>query len=56
MLLSPADLWRSKWLVVLGGGRDDAAVAIENESARAASADVNSEYVDEASSTGNAAC
>ena len=55
MLLGPSDLRRGKWLMVLGGGRDDAAAAIENEGACAASADVNSEYMDRASSAGSTA-
>jgi hypothetical protein len=51
MLLGPADLRRSEGLVVFGGGRDDAAVAVNDDGARSSGTNVNPEYVDRASST-----
>ncbi len=51
MLLGPADLRRSKGLMLLRGGSDDPAVAIDNDGARSSGANVNPEYVDRASST-----
>jgi hypothetical protein len=41
MLLGPADLRRGEGLVIRGGGRDNATVAIDYDGARAASANVN---------------
>jgi hypothetical protein len=43
MLLGPADLRRGEGLVVRGGGRNNAAVAINYDGARAAGANVNPE-------------
>jgi outer membrane usher protein FimD/PapC len=43
MLLGPADLRRGEGLVVRGCGRDNAAVTIDHDGARAASANVNAE-------------
>jgi hypothetical protein len=42
-LLGPADLRRSEGLVVFGGGRDDAAAAIEDDGAGSSGANVYSE-------------
>jgi hypothetical protein len=46
LLFSPANLWRSKRLMIFRGGRDEAAALIDYNSACSASADVNPEYVD----------
>jgi len=46
LLLGPANLWGSKGLVIFGGGRDKAAALIDYDSARAASPNVNPQYVD----------
>ncbi len=51
MLLGPADLRRSKALMLFRGGGDDPAVAIDDDGARSSGANVNPEYVDRASST-----
>jgi hypothetical protein len=50
VLLGPADLWRSKGLVLFRSGGDDAAMAIDDDGTRSASTNVNAEYVDRASS------
>ena len=55
VLLGPADLGRSKRLMLFRGGRDDAATVIDDEGARSSGTNVNSEYVDGASSTAGAA-
>jgi hypothetical protein len=51
LLLCPADPRRSKWLVFFGGGRNDAAMAIDDDGARSPGANVDPEYVNGASST-----
>jgi hypothetical protein len=45
-LLSPANLWGDKRLVIFRGGRNKAASLIDYDGACAASADVNPKYVD----------
>jgi hypothetical protein len=50
VLLGPADLRGGEGLVLFRSGRDEAAVAIDDEGARSSGADVDSEYVDRASS------
>src|SRR5258708_31792065 len=49
VLLCPTNLRRSEWLVFFGGGRDDAAIAVDDDGARSSGTDVNPEYVDRAS-------
>jgi len=49
VLLGPADLRRSERLVFFGGGRDDAAIAIDDDGARSSGTYVNPKYVDSAS-------
>jgi len=56
LLLGPADLRRSEGLMLFRGGRDDAAVAVDDECARSSCTNVNPEYVDGASSTAGVAC
>jgi hypothetical protein len=41
VLLGPADLRRSEGLVFFGGGRDDAAVAVDDDGARSSGTNVN---------------
>jgi hypothetical protein len=48
MLLGPADLRRGEGLMVRSGGSDNAAVAVNYQRARAASANVNPQYVNRA--------
>ena len=55
MLLGPADLQRSKGLMLFRGGSDDAALAINDNGTRSPGANVNPEYVDRASSTADVA-
>jgi hypothetical protein len=50
LLLSPANLRRRKRLMIFGGGRDQTPALIDYDSACAPSADINSEYVDNAPS------
>jgi hypothetical protein len=50
LLLGPANLWRSKWLVILGSCVDQAAIWIDDDRARAACADVNSQDVNKSPS------
>lgn len=49
-LFGPADLWRSKGLVLFRSGGYDAAMAVDGDGARSASTNVNAEYEDRASS------
>jgi hypothetical protein len=51
MLLGPANLRRRERLMFLRGGRNETAALIDDDSARAASANVNPKYVDVASLT-----
>jgi hypothetical protein len=56
VLLRPADLRRSEGLMLFRRGRNDAAVAIDDDGARSSGTNINPEYVDRASSTGGVAC
>jgi hypothetical protein len=51
VLLGPADLRRSEGLMLFRCGRNDVAVAVNDDGARTSSTNVNPEYVDRASST-----
>jgi hypothetical protein len=51
MLLRPANLRSRERLMFLRGGRNETAALIDDDSARAPSANVNPKYVDMASST-----
>src|ERR671923_853829 len=51
LLLRPANLWSRKRLMICGGGRNEPPALIHDDGACATGANVNSEYVDKASST-----